>query len=193
MPKLGRRSRLHDFRDADGEIISYAVLVAATGLTQGAIQNRLRLYDDPPTDLQAFLKTALEFRTKREFEAAVTGAEYTAEVEEAKGTQTAKATLEELEIDIKREKLREITFKNERTEGKYVLLDDVQLALDNFLIALKTNLEALPETVAQSVMTCREEHEAIEIILEALRHLTRDFADDPIRVGEETEASANLR
>lgn len=183
--KVGRRSRLHDFRDADGEIINYAVLIAATGLSQGALQNRLRCYDVPPTDLQSFLKAALEFRTQRAFEAAVSGAEYVSEIEEQKETKSTKAQLDELELRIKKEKLREIVFKNEKDEGKYVLLSDVQLSLDNFLIALRMNLEALPEQVAQSVMVCRDEHEAIEIILEALRHLTRGWTENPIRIGQD--------
>ena len=182
--KVGRRSRLHDFRDSKGETIPYTFLIAATGLTQGALQNRLRVYDEPPTDLQGFLRTALEHRTQKEFEQAILGAEFVAEVETQKETKSAKATLDELDIAIKQEKLRELSFKNERQEGKYVLLADVQLALDNFLIALRTNLEALPGQVAQAVMTCREEHEAIDIILEALQHLTREWSSNPITVGD---------
>ena len=183
--KTGRRSRLHDFRDADGDIINYAVLIAATGLTQGAIQNRLRQYESPPSDLRAFLTLANQHRTLKEFTAAVSGAEFISEIEEQVDERSLKAQLDALELETKKEKLREIRFKNEKEEGKYVLLKDVQLALDNFLIALKTNLEALPESVAQSVMVCRDEHEAIEIILEALRHLTRGFAENPIQIGDQ--------
>ena len=183
--KVGPRSRLHDFRDDNGEPIGYPVLIAATGLTRSAVANRLKVYGETQTDLRAFLQTALEFRTQREFAAAVEGAEFTAELETEKEVISAKATLDQLEIRIKEEKLRELEFKNEREEGKYVLLSDVQLALDNFLIGLRTNLESLPEQVVQSVMTCREEHEASEILLEALRHLTRDFANNPIAIGEE--------
>ena len=182
--KVGRRSRLHDFRDADGDIISYSILIAVTGLTQGALQNRLRVYDAPPTDLRAFVKNTLNFRIQREFEAAVSGAEHVSELEPAKDTKGTKAQLDELEIKIKEQKLRELQFKNERAEGKYVLLGDVQLSLDNFLIALRTNLEALPEQVAQAMMTCRTEHEAIQIMLEALQHLTREWSDNPIAVGD---------
>ena len=185
--KIGRRSTLHDFRDNDGGIIQYTVLIAATGLTQGALQNRLRCYTEPPTDLRAFLKVCLEFPKQGDFENAISGAEFTSEIEEQKDTRSAKARLEELKIAIDQEKLRELQFKNEKTEGLHVLLSDVQLELDNFLIALRTNLEALPAQVAQAVMVCREEHEAIAIIMEALRHLTRGWAKNPIKIGDSHE------
>ena len=181
MAKKGRVSRLHDFRTAGGEPIQYAVLIAATGLTQGAIQNRLRVYDTPPTDLRAFLKVALEFPAMKDFTAIVGGAEHVSEVKDVKESKSTRAQLDNLKVAIDQEKLRELIFKNDRTEGKYVLLSDVQLELDNFLIALRTNLESIPSQVAQAVMVCREEHEAVEIILDALRNLTREWKKNPIK------------
>lgn len=184
--KIASRITSHDFKDTDGNIITYAVLEAATGLTRSAIRNRLKCYEEPPDNLQSFLKDALEFRTQSQFAAAVAGAEFIEEIKK-EDPQTTKAVLDELEIKLKKEKLREIEFKNERAEGKYVLLFDVQLALDNFLISLKTNLEAIPEQVIQSIMTCREESEGEEILFEALQHLTRDFASNPIKIGEDDD------
>ena len=186
--KIGRRSTLHDFRTEKGDIIKYDVLIAVTGLSQGAIQNRLKCFDEIPTDTRRFVKLANEFPTMKDFEAAVSGAEHVSEI---KDTRSARVKLEELKILIDEEKLREIKFKNEKTEGKHVLLSDVQLELDNFLIALKTNLEGLPAQVAQAVMVCREEHEAVDIILEALRHLTRGWSKNPIKIGVDNETPTN--
>ena len=178
----GRRSRLHDFKDANGETIGYPTLIAVTGLTQSALQNRLRVYESPPTDIQAFVKTALEFRTHSEFVQAVKGAEFTEAQTTETEKQSIKVQLDQVELQIKEQKLRQIAFENDKTEGKYALLSDVQLALDNFLITLKTNLEALPEQVAQSIMVCREEHEAIDVLLEALKNLTRDIGSKAIEI-----------
>ena len=178
----GRRSRLHDFKDAKGETIGYPILIAVTGLTQSAIQNRLRVYESAPTDVQSFVKNALEFRTQSEFTQAIKGAEFTHEQTRETEKKSIKSQLDAIDLKIKEEKLRQAIFENEKREGKYARLTDVQLSLDRFLIALNTNLKALPERIVSQIRVCREDHEGIEILLEAFRHLTRDFANRPIKI-----------
>lgn len=180
MAKIGRRSTLHDFRDNDGGIIQYTVLIAATGLTQGALQNRLRCYDEPPTDLRAFLKVCLEFPKQSDFENAISGAEFTSEIEDVRESKSTRAQLDELKIAIDKEKLREIRFKNEREEGKWGLIDDFQRKMNEILIQLKTNLYGLPDQVLDSIMSSRDRNDAKEVLFDALEHHMRLFSTQEI-------------
>ena len=181
--KIGRRSTLHDFRTEKGDIIKYDVLIAVTGLSQGAIQNRLKCFDTVQTDTRRFVKLANEFPTLKEFEAAVSGAEHVTEI---KDTRSAKARLEELKVLIDEEKLRKSALRMRKQRAtRFTFRCPVRIRqLPN---SVETNLEGLPAQVAQAVMVCREEHEAVDIILEALRHLTRGWADNPIQIGVDNE------
>ena len=90
------------------------------------------------------------------------------------GERIAELQLRAQEADtlIKEQKLREIKFKNERTEGKYGLVEDFQRALDGILIRLQTNLYATPDQSVDAVMTSRDRIEGKEIWLESLeRHM----------------------
>ena len=82
------------------------------------------------------------------------------------------------------EKHRKIKFENERTEGKYGLVEDFQRELDGILIRLQTNLYSVPEQVVDSIMTSRDRVEAKEILESALEHHMRDVADWNINLPE---------
>lgn len=176
-----KHRRLHDFRDSSKKTIPYTILTAVLDMSADAIRQWLMLYDSPPDNVHDFVSTVIKSANKRDFESAIKGGLMASDVAEPDTDDDKNLSIEELDRRIKEEKLREIVFKNERTEGKYVLQIDVQLALDNFLIALRTNLEALPDALAQTILSCRDESEAREIMLEAIANLTKDFADNPIQ------------
>lgn len=178
---------MHEFRNSvTGEFLDYGTLIAVTGLSHNSVRNRLREYEVVPTDPREFVKRCLDFPVLQDFKKSLVGAEYFTP-EDATAGLTTKERLDELDIAIKEEKLRESRFKNDRQEGLYVLVEDVQLALDNFFISLKTNLEALPAQVAQSVMSSRTEHEAAAVMLESLKQFTRQIAENPIVIGDGKE------
>ena len=85
------------------------------------------------------------------------------------GKRIAELQQREQEADtlIKEQKLREIKFKNERTEGKYGLVENFQREVDGILIRLQTNIYAIPDQIVDAVMTSRDRIEGKEIIMEA--------------------------
>ena len=122
------------------------------GESKEFVRQRLQTEGRIPDDLHEWLKTALM----------------------PEGERIAELQLREQEADtlIKEQKLREIKFKNERTEGKYGLVEDFQRALDGILIRLQTNLYATPDQSVDAVMTSRDRIEGKEIWLESLeRHM----------------------
>lgn len=178
---------MHEFRNSvTGEFLDYGTLIAVTGLSHNSVRNRLREYEVVPSDAREFVKRCIDFPVLQDFKKSLVGAEHITP-EDANADLTTKERLDELDIAIKEEKLRESRFKNDKQEGLYVLVEDVQLALDNFLISLKTNLEALPSQVVQPVMSSRTEHEAVEVMLDSLRQLTRQISENPIVIGDGKE------
>lgn len=163
-----RRSKYHDFRDKNGKTIPYSILEAVLGESKQWILTRLRQEKKIPDDVHAFVKKILAPGTKK--------------ITELKIKQ------EELETSLKEEKLREIQFKNEITEGNYGLIEDFQRELDGALIRLQTNLYAIPEAVVDAMMTSRDRHEAKKILLDALEHHMREVSEWQIELsnGEDT-------
>ena len=164
-----RRTKYHDFRDANGKTIPYSFLAAVLGETERWIRTRLSQEKKIPTDVHAWVKRILAPGTKK--------------ITELKVKQ------EELETGIKEEKLREIQHKNEITEGKYGLIEDFQRELDTALIRLQTNLYAVPESVVDAMMTSRDRNEAKQILLDALEHHMREVSEWQIELsnGEDSE------
>ena len=105
------------------------------------------------------------------------------------GKRIAELQQREQEADtlIKEQKLREIKFKNERTEGKYGLVEEFQREVDGILIRLQTNLYAIPEQVVDAIMTSRDRIEGKDIMMGALEHHMRDVSTWEIELAEGTQ------
>ena len=165
-----RRTKFHDFKDANGKSVSYAVLRAILDESEEWIRTRLRQEKKVPDNLHSWVKKILSPGTKK--------------ITDLKERQERAETL------IKEEKLREIRFKNERTEGQYLFAEDVQRELDGALIRLRTNLEAIPEVVADSMMTSRSREEAKQVLIEELERHMREVSNWQIELeaGEHGDA-----
>ena len=164
-----RRTKFHDFKDANGKSISYAVLRAILDESEEWIRSRLKQEKKVPDNLHTWVKKILSPGTKK--------------ITDLKERQERAETL------IKEEKLREIRFKNERTEGQYLFAEDVQRELDGALIRLQTNLYSIPEQVVDSIMSSRDRVEAKQILVEALEHHMREVSDWQIELESGSEAS----
>ena len=166
---VARRTKFHDFKDTNGKSISYAVLRAILDESEEWVRTRLREESKVPDNLHKWVAKILSPGTKK--------------IGELKERQERAETL------IKEEKLREIRFKNERTEGQYLLAEDVQRELDGALIRLQTNLYSIPEQVVDSIMSSRDRVEAKQILEEALEHHMREVSDWQIELERGSEAS----
>ena len=160
---VARRTKFHDFKDTNGKSISYAVLRAILDESEEWIRTRLKQEKKVPDNLHTWVKKILSPGTKQ--------------ITDLKERQERAETL------IKEEKLREIRFKNERTEGQYALVEDVQRELDSALIRLQTNLYAIPEQVVDAMMTSRDGVEAKQILIDALEHHMRGVSEWQIDLG----------
>ena len=164
---VARRTKFHDFKDANGKSISYAVLRAILDESEEWIRTRLRQEKKVPDNLHSWVRKILSPGTKK--------------ITDLKERQERAETL------IKEEKLREIRFKNERTEGQYALVEDFQREIDGALIRLQTNLYSIPEQVVDAMMTSRDRVEAKQILMDALEHHMREVSSWQI----ELEAGEN--
>lgn len=163
-----RRTKFHNFIDTNGKSISYAVLCAVLNESEEWIRTRLKQEKKVPGNVHQWVKKIL--------------APGTQQIAELTKRQELAETL------IKEEKLREIRFKNERTEGRYGLIDDFQRELDGMLIRLQTNLYAIPEQIVDAVMTSRDRVEAKQILIDALDHHMREVSSWQIELeSDETD------
>ena len=165
-----RTSRYHNFRDADGKHLTMKQISEMVGLSENTVRARLKEYNTPPTDIEVFLVKEAKKKADR---------------------RKVKTRLDALDIETKKEQLRALRFKNEKDEARYVLFSPVQLALDQTLNELRTELLALPEQVVPSIMDCRDEHEGSEILLESLRDHSRQFAKKNILIDEDVEKASH--
>lgn len=162
---VSRRTKFHNFTDTKGKPISYAVLCAVLGESEEWVRTRLKQEKKVPENVHHWIKKILSPGTKK--------------------ITALKQRQEEAETLIKEEKLREIRFKNERTEGKYGRIDDFQRELDGMLIRLQTNLYSIPEQIIDALMTSRDRTEAKQIFIEALEHHMREISASQIQFGSD--------
>ena len=111
------RSRYHNFRDPNGNLLTMKQICQQTGLSEKTVRARLREYDTPPTDFKAFL-------AKQE------------------NTESDKGKECDLKTRLQKMKIRELEFKEDLRGGKYVLIADVESEVDILLKALRDRVHA---------------------------------------------------
>ena len=162
-----RRTKFHAFIDTKGKSITYAVLCAVLNESDENIRQRLKQEKSVPGNLHEWVKKILAPGTQK--------------IAELQKRQELADTL------IKEEKLREIRFKNEITEGNYGLVEDFQRELDGALIRLQTNLYSIPEAVVDAVMSSRDRIEAKQIVMDAMEHHMREISEWQIQISNEED------
>ena len=165
----------HRFIDSKGNTIQQATIAAALGVTDQTAINRLDKEKVPPHDFHKWLLEQFKRYNSDSF------------VSEEDDTSKLKHRQLVAEVELKEGKAREQSFKNEISEGKYILVEDAQRTIDNILITLKTNLYGIPDQVAASMITSREVIEAKNILKEALEHHMETISQIEIKVGEDEE------
>lgn len=157
-----RRTKWHDFKDTRGKSISYAVICAALGESEQWVRTRLKQEKAIPTDFAKWIKSVIAPGSKK--------------------VSDLKMRQEEADALLKEAKVEELTFKNEITQGKYMLAEDVQRAIDGMLIRLGTNLDAIPDSIVDAVMTSRNRTEGKQVIKDAIDHHRQEVSEWQIQI-----------